>query len=196
MRAPSWVNSAGLALVFVCIQSLQKMLLMAEAQFISLNLQPVMLAPGDVHRRGLRRVNRTLDDNGVVHSRGVYASIPDSADPRFGDDANLQEFHRWRHFSRFERALQETKSDSLVWNGTHYPFPPQAKQEKDSSIIGDWREKLNSVHRKLLQRNFDGGQLNRYQAVPLSQGYGTHYVSVWVGGPTPQRKTVIIDTGE
>lgn len=31
--------------------------------------------------------------------------------------------------------------------------------------------------------------------VPLSQGYGTHYVTVWVWSPTPQRKSVIVDTG-
>ena len=33
------------------------------------------------------------------------------------------------------------------------------------------------------------------QWVPLSQGYGTHYATVWVGSPTPQRKSVIVDTG-
>ena len=40
-----------------------------------------------------------------------------------------------------------------------------------------------------------GGQYNNYQAVPLLQGYGTHFSIVWVGTPTPQRKTVIVDTG-
>lgn len=29
----------------------------------------------------------------------------------------------------------------------------------------------------------------------LHQGYGTHYVDLWVGSPKPQRRTVIIDTG-
>jgi hypothetical protein len=29
----------------------------------------------------------------------------------------------------------------------------------------------------------------------LYQGYGTHYVDLWVGSPTPQRQTVIVDTG-
>jgi len=29
----------------------------------------------------------------------------------------------------------------------------------------------------------------------LYQGYGTHYVDLWVGTPTPQRQTVIVDTG-
>ena len=30
---------------------------------------------------------------------------------------------------------------------------------------------------------------------PLYQGYGTHYVDLWVGSPSPQRQTVIVDTG-
>jgi len=29
----------------------------------------------------------------------------------------------------------------------------------------------------------------------LYQGYGTHYVDLWVGSPNPQRQTVIVDTG-
>ena len=29
----------------------------------------------------------------------------------------------------------------------------------------------------------------------LYQGFGTHYVDLWVGSPTPQRQTVIVDTG-
>lgn len=29
----------------------------------------------------------------------------------------------------------------------------------------------------------------------LYQGYGTHYIDLWVGTPTPQRQTVIVDTG-
>jgi hypothetical protein len=36
------------------------------------------------------------------------------------------------------------------------------------------------------------------EALPLSQlyqGYGTHYVDLWVGSPIPQRQTVIVDTG-
>ena len=31
--------------------------------------------------------------------------------------------------------------------------------------------------------------------IPLSQGFGTHYATIWVGSPTPQRKSVIVDTG-
>jgi len=40
-----------------------------------------------------------------------------------------------------------------------------------------------------------GGLYNSFQTAPLSQGVGTHYASVWIGTPTPQRSTVIVDTG-
>ena len=40
-------------------------------------------------------------------------------------------------------------------------------------------------------RRLDGGA---QQVGALYQGYGTHYVDVWVGTP-PQRQTVIVDTG-
>ena len=33
------------------------------------------------------------------------------------------------------------------------------------------------------------------QMAALYQGYGTHYVDLWVGTPEPQRQTVIVDTG-
>lgn len=33
------------------------------------------------------------------------------------------------------------------------------------------------------------------QVAALYQGYGTHYVDLWVGTPDPQRQTLIVDTG-
>lgn len=33
------------------------------------------------------------------------------------------------------------------------------------------------------------------QITALYQGYGTHYVDLWIGTPNPQRQTVIVDTG-
>lgn len=34
-----------------------------------------------------------------------------------------------------------------------------------------------------------------YNTGALYQGYGTHYIDLWIGSPTPQRQTVIVDTG-
>jgi len=33
------------------------------------------------------------------------------------------------------------------------------------------------------------------QLSPLYQGYGTHYLDLWLGLPTPQRQTAVVDTG-
>ena len=37
--------------------------------------------------------------------------------------------------------------------------------------------------------------LKEQQEVELSQGLGTHCVTSWIGLPTPQRVTLIVDTG-
>lgn len=34
-----------------------------------------------------------------------------------------------------------------------------------------------------------------YNTGALYQGYGTHYIDLWIGSPTPQRQTLIVDTG-
>ena len=43
--------------------------------------------------------------------------------------------------------------------------------------------------------NNDNVPHNLYKTGALYQGYGTHYLDLWVGSPTPQRQTVIVDTG-
>lgn len=45
------------------------------------------------------------------------------------------------------------------------------------------------------RRNRHLSEEEEYEVGGLYQGYGTHYVDVWVGSPTPQRQTVIVDTG-
>mmetsp|Transcript_19979 Transcript_19979/g.36141 ORF Transcript_19979/g.36141 Transcript_19979/m.36141 type:complete len:726 (+) Transcript_19979:211-2388(+) len=44
------------------------------------------------------------------------------------------------------------------------------------------------------QKHNDNRDLQQ-QMGALYQGYGTHYIDLWVGSPTPQRQTVIVDTG-
>lgn len=34
-----------------------------------------------------------------------------------------------------------------------------------------------------------------YETGPLYRGYGTHYIDLYVGSPTPKRRTVVVDTG-
>jgi len=44
-------------------------------------------------------------------------------------------------------------------------------------------------------RSAGGDRALQQQMGALYQGYGTHYVDLWLGTPEPQRQTVIVDTG-
>mmetsp|Transcript_13741 Transcript_13741/g.20058 ORF Transcript_13741/g.20058 Transcript_13741/m.20058 type:complete len:493 (+) Transcript_13741:177-1655(+) len=46
-----------------------------------------------------------------------------------------------------------------------------------------------------MRRLEDGEPETQIQIDGLYQGYGTHYVDLWIGTPVPQRQTVIVDTG-
>lgn len=48
------------------------------------------------------------------------------------------------------------------------------------------------LERRLRERGLDE---NDEQIAGLYQGYGTHYVDLWIGSNDPQRQTVIVDTG-
>jgi hypothetical protein len=56
-----------------------------------------------------------------------------------------------------------------------------------------YERKLEEQKRRRMESSAAGED-----AMPMSQlnqGYGTHYVDLWVGTPVPQRQTVIVDTG-
>jgi Xylanase inhibitor N-terminal len=119
------------------------------------------------------------DWNGLyqeIHSErpvGIDASPVDAA----LRDSNAT-FHRARRRQLRRRGNRDLDEDAASQFGQYatgadvpLPLPPNEEQRAD------------------------GGVFDSYQAVPLSQGYGTHYANVWVGSPQPQRKTVIVDTG-
>ena len=54
------------------------------------------------------------------------------------------------------------------------------------------RRKLDDLRRL---NHLDTETQHSLQLDALYQGYGTHYVDLWVGTPNPQRQTVIVDTG-
>lgn len=55
---------------------------------------------------------------------------------------------------------------------------------------------LNLVPKhEAVRRLTEGRRLQAQPTDALYQGYGTHYVDLWVGFPTPQRQTVMVDTG-
>ena len=162
----------------------------------------------------------TMDDDDDVHRGSVYATIPDRNDPDYRDHRHLHEFHKHRHLSRYEQQYRRARGLDLQldWNG-HYDQAFFAGAE--AVPVDDRHDNINNSsdhaspqgprHRRSIEEfgsstttsttttaattTMHGGQFNNYQAVPLLQGYGTHFSIIWVGTPTPQRKTVIVDTG-
>jgi len=117
----------------------------------------------------------------------------------------LSKFNSRRHLSRFESQYRQ---------GNGFSFDENEFSDKSRSL---YRNKSPSLHdddfanyRRILRKTgrvprihygdetesaLEGGFPDDYQSAPLSQGLGTHYATVWVGTPTPQRKTLIVDTG-
>jgi hypothetical protein len=123
----------------------------------------------------------------------VYATIPEP-DP---SNRHLTDFYELRHLSRYEQAYRKEHGLDLMrrWNGT-YNFHELHRMHSFMNVNVTIRNATaEHANRLLLETTSHGGRYDNYQAVPLSQGYGTHFANVWVGSPTPQRKTVIVDTG-
>lgn len=146
--------------------------------------------------------NETTADWFHPNSNAVYAAIPKKEDREyFHFDEQLEDFHRYRHLSRFEREYRLGNQLDLHpdWHGI-YEFD----DDNDDDLFGDEIEDTTTRvanytirgQRSLKDSSAHfGGRYNNYQGVSLSQGYGTHYVNAWVGSPEPQRKTLIVDTG-
>jgi len=86
--------------------------------------------------------------------------------------------------------------EAAVGNELNYLplIPYHRNRERRRSLISAAAEENNS--------NITGGfhhtrhrHLDAIQVGALYQGYGTHYVDLWVGTPNPQRQTLIVDTG-
>ena len=149
----------------------------------------------------------------------------DGSDNDNDEKATLAEHHyndfvKYRHMSRFERHFRESLRLNLHphWTGNYSDPTGNFIEFHDSKvllkeILGDadrtttiartssenrtidaQQQRDDRRHRELLE-SLVGGKFDRYQGVPLSQGYGTHYVHLWVGSPVPQRQSVIVDTG-
>jgi hypothetical protein len=122
--------------------------------------------------------------------KSVYATLHTR-----NDTEAYQHFVRFRHLSRFERQARSKNETDLCpdWSGNYSdPLCLDSSTTSSATTIPTW----NSSHRLTIDVDvLQGGQFNHYQGIPLSQGYGTHYVHLWVGSPIPQRQSVIVDTG-
>ncbi|KAG7348126.1 xylanase inhibitor [Nitzschia inconspicua] len=83
------------------------------------------------------------------------------------------------HHVEWERRRRERR-DLLSGDNTN----------NDNSIQDDEDDSSSSSSFERRHRRDEAQQVGA-----LYQGYGTHYVDLWVGTPSPQRQTVIVDTG-
>lgn len=71
-------------------------------------------------------------------------------------------------------------------------IPHHVEWERRQRERRDLQQTTTNSHQPTLPRHRrDEAQ----QVGALYQGYGTHYVDLWCGSPSPQRQTVIVDTG-
>ena len=151
--------------------------------------------------------------NSAVYSSLVEIDIDDTSDSTIqavAEEHNerLKEFNQLRHLSRHERfeiqkreveAVVDADADPDDIDGINDTMDPLLNIHNNNTT-----RRLRVTHEQLRRQTFlqegaaepkDGGLYTEFQSAPLSQGYGTHYVTLWVGTPTPQRKTLIVDTG-
>lgn len=97
------------------------------------------------------------------------------------------------HRAHLERRRRELREKF----GAEYDasLPPRPHTSRHSQTPRGGGEAIVS---SLRSGNDGGGRGERdlqQQMGALYQGYGTHYVDLWLGSPDPQRQTVIVDTG-
>lgn len=174
-----------------------------EVGLPTFELQPTSVLALLRQRRRLLNSSRLstedIKDDDWFHpnANAIYATIPKKEDlSEFEGDELLEDFHQYRHLSRHERHFRQQNGIDLQldWDGI-YVFDDDNRTEdvRNSSkdATNDTRVQNSTKTGRELQRpsSHFGGRFNNYQAVALSQGYGTHYAHAWVGSPTPQRKT-------
>ena len=133
------------------------------------------------YRRG-RGLDLQLDWNGRYDPE-FFASFDHDKDNNNNNNADFDRFY-------YDYANRNASDHTSVNHDG-----PRRLRPGEGSFANTASASTTSSATKATSSTMSGGQFNNYQAVPLLQGYGTHFSIVWVGTPTPQRKTVIVDTG-
>ena len=100
---------------------------------------------------------------------------------------HISQRHLLEQQSQSNRSLQSVKTKKQHIKSPYEPHKPKimSSSSHDESLRINRHDPSHS--RRHLQDDF-------LEVGGLYQGYGTHYVDLWVGTP-PQRQTVIVDTG-
>ena len=103
------------------------------------------------------------------------------------------------HLDRRRRELREKHGSDLDdAEDLMMKLPPRPGVSRHS-LTPENLEDIGSSRGLMIRGGGVGGRTGtralQQQMGALYQGYGTHYIDLWVGSPTPQRQTVIVDTG-
>lgn len=103
-----------------------------------------------------------------------------------GDSPEARRRRRERR-QRQRRLVKEEKKSSSSSDSSK-------KEDDESSTKQEEGEPSDSNSKEAVEQEQDENPLTLHRDV-LYEGYGVHYVDLWVGCPSPQRTTVIVDTG-
>ncbi|KAL7550499.1 hypothetical protein ACHAWF_013722 [Thalassiosira exigua] len=102
------------------------------------------------------------------------------------------------HRAHLDRRRRELREERGV-EAEESTLPPRPRVSRHSQTPADEAFLADADGRHFLRSandaDADGRRDLQQQMGALYQGYGTHYVDLWVGSPNPQRQTVIVDTG-
>ncbi|KAL3770675.1 hypothetical protein ACHAW5_001450 [Stephanodiscus triporus] len=98
------------------------------------------------------------------------------------------------HLDRRRRELRDKYG--AEFDDGDLKLPPRPGVSRHSRTPEDLEAMIAaSSHGLIRGGDGRGTRALQQQMGALYQGYGTHYIDLWVGSPTPQRQTVIVDTG-
>lgn len=166
---------------------------------------------------GLDRIDHVVenDANASVDTNADTNANTNAHTRRLVEEHNalVDDFNAQRHISRFERMrrLNADANANVKADGSR-TLKKTKPSTRNTAEDYDYAEEEESEEEEYYEDNNDGddevmddddkgyysmngGTFNAYQTVPLSQGYGTHFATAWVGTPMPQPQTLIVDTG-
>lgn len=104
------------------------------------------------------------------------------------------------HVHRRRRLIEQSSSSELLEHSYHVETNESESQATLTHIFPDRLRpsqypRHSNKRRRLVESYHESTVLQHQQQVAsLYQGYGTHFVDLWIGTP-PQRQTLIVDTG-
>ncbi len=112
-----------------------------------------------------------MDDS--IHSHSLLKNVADEHNRR------LDDFNSLRPFSRHERYLRERNPQFTITTEEKEVMIENEQHQTRNLRIMQTEEVLPPIFQAEDPEARDGGLYREFQSAPLSQGYGTHYATLW-----------------